>query len=68
VYGEQLVEENNLTIPKNLEKTCPSASLSSTDFMWPDLGLNTGQLKVTVKLHLQETNEKYSGTKVLASA
>jgi hypothetical protein len=35
--------ENCQEKPKYLEKTCPGATLSTTDPTWPDLGSNSGR-------------------------
>jgi hypothetical protein len=40
VYGMRIGSGNQ----SNQEKTCPSATLSTTNLIWPDPGLNTNRL------------------------
>jgi hypothetical protein len=43
VIVEQLVEWRLSGEPKYLEKTCHSATLSTTNPTWPDMGSNPGR-------------------------
>jgi hypothetical protein len=41
-YGEPQWNDIDRGKPKNLEKTCPSATVSTTNPTWADLDVNTG--------------------------
>jgi hypothetical protein len=43
VIVEQLVNEDWQGKPKHSEKTCPGATLSTTNPTWPDMGSNPGR-------------------------